>query len=97
VRDDTLVQKLYHTLNNILGETLLAADAESYLLASFSTKFQLDELGSKDKDWAVNPNEAHVSFFPRISSGDLADPWGAESVVAKQRILRRHSQVFVGI
>ena len=62
MRDDTLVQKLYHTLNNILGETLLAADAESYLLASFSTKFQLDELGSKDKDWAVNPNEAHVSF-----------------------------------
>jgi len=35
VRDDTLVQKLCHTLKDILGETLLAADAESYLLASF--------------------------------------------------------------
>jgi hypothetical protein len=54
VRDDTLVQKLCHTLKNILGESLLAADAESYLLASFWPKIQVDERGCEDKRWSTN-------------------------------------------
>jgi len=62
VRDDTLVQKLCHTLKDILGETLLAADAESYLLASFSPEIQVDKRGHPDEQWSTNPSEAHVSF-----------------------------------
>jgi hypothetical protein len=62
VRDDTLVQKLCHTLKDILDETLLAADAESYLLASFLPKIQFDERGHEDRKWSTNPSEAHVSF-----------------------------------
>src|ERR1700685_2381010 len=62
VRDDTLVQKLCHPLENILGDTLLTADSENYLLASFSPKLQVDELGIEDVDWVANPGETHVSY-----------------------------------
>ena len=73
VRDDTLVQKLCQTFSNILGETLLAADAESDLLAGFSPKIQFHPGGENICwPWAVNPGKASVSF-PSLHSrpGDL--------------------------
>lgn len=61
VRDEGLVQKLCHTLENILGNTVLTVHAQDKLLASFDPELQVDEFG-RDLDWAQNPNEAHVSF-----------------------------------
>ncbi|KIL63570.1 hypothetical protein M378DRAFT_24959 [Amanita muscaria Koide BX008] len=58
VRDDSLVQKLCHSLKNILGDTLLAAGSENYLLASFSPQLQVSKSGRKDRAWDMNPNEA---------------------------------------
>ncbi|KIL58963.1 hypothetical protein M378DRAFT_27259 [Amanita muscaria Koide BX008] len=57
VRDNTLVQKLCSTLENILGDTLLAADAENHLLARFSPRIQFNPLGFEDDDWRQNPSE----------------------------------------
>lgn len=48
VRDETLVQKLCHSLENILGDTPIAAGSEKYLLASFSPLLQVDEFGRED-------------------------------------------------
>jgi hypothetical protein len=62
VQDDTLVQKLCHTLEEILGDTLFPEDAEHYLLSSLGPKLQVDERGSEDWSWFKNPNEAHVGF-----------------------------------
>ena len=61
VRDDTLVQKLCDTLENILGDTPLAEGVENYLLASFSPRIRVDELGREDRDWSRNSSETHVS------------------------------------
>ena len=62
VRDDALVQKLCQALEDILGDTPLAAGAEDYLLASFSPQLQVDELGTEDEEWDTNPSEAQVSL-----------------------------------
>lgn len=65
VRDDTLVQKLCDALQDILKDKYLPADAEKYLLASFSPKLQVNEYtGTRmfKRDWLTNRNEAHVSF-----------------------------------
>lgn len=62
VLDDTLAQKLCHTLETILGDTLLSADSEHYLLSSFGRGLQFDERGSEDGEWSVNPSEIQVSF-----------------------------------
>jgi hypothetical protein len=43
VRDDALVQKLCHSLKNVLGETALSADAEEALLAVFSPRLESDK------------------------------------------------------
>jgi hypothetical protein len=61
VRDDTLVQKLCNTLQDILGDAPLAEGAEDYHLASFSPLIQFDKRGREDLDWSTNPSEAHVS------------------------------------
>jgi hypothetical protein len=61
VRDDTLVQKLCHALEDILGDAPLVEGAENYLLASFSPRIQFDELGGEDRDWSTNFSEARVS------------------------------------
>jgi hypothetical protein len=61
VRDDTLVQKLCDTLQDILGDAPLAEGAEDYLLASFSPRIQFHERGREDEDWSTNPSEAQVS------------------------------------
>lgn len=63
VRDDTLIQDLCHTLKEILGDTPLDADAENYLLASFSPEIQFDRRGLEDTAWSTNPSEVHVRFF----------------------------------
>ena len=62
VRDNTLVQKLCSTLENILGDTFLSADAENELLPRFSPRIQLGAFGREDSDWTSNPNESRVSF-----------------------------------
>ncbi|KIL55381.1 hypothetical protein M378DRAFT_634291 [Amanita muscaria Koide BX008] len=59
VRDNTLVQKLCNTLENILGDTLLAADAENQLLSRFSPRIQFGALGREESDWRANPSECH--------------------------------------
>ena len=59
VRDDTLVQKLCRTLEDILGDTHLAASAENYILARFL--LQVDD-GGKDKQWDRNSSEPQVSI-----------------------------------
>jgi len=61
VRDETLVQKLCDTLQDILGDKVLPAGAKNHLLAAFSPKLQVDEYNSTfdDDDWLANPNEAH--------------------------------------
>ena len=61
MRDDTLVQKLCDALEVILVDAPLGEGAENDLLASFSPRIQVDELGSEDMDWSTNPNECHVS------------------------------------
>jgi len=61
VRDDTLVQKLCDTLQDILEDALLTESGKDYLLASFLPRIQIDERGREDEDWSNNPNEAHVS------------------------------------
>ena len=62
VRDDTLVQKLCQALEDILGDTPLAAGAENYLLASFSPQLRVDERGRENEEWNTNPSEAQVSI-----------------------------------
>ena len=68
VRDDTLVQKLCRALEDILGDAPLAEGAENYLLASFSPRIQVDELGREDRDWSSNSSEPHVSVSGCSSS-----------------------------
>ena len=60
VRDNELVQKLCNTLKDILGEALLPEGAESYLLANFLPRIQVDERGHPILKWSRNPSEAHV-------------------------------------
>jgi hypothetical protein len=43
--DVTLVQKLCHTLKNIFGDTLIAADTTSRLLARHGPRLIIDEDG----------------------------------------------------
>jgi len=62
MRDDTLVQKLCRSLENILGDTPLSADAENQLLSRFSPRIQRTARGREDPDWTCNPSESHVSF-----------------------------------
>src|SRR5258708_18050303 len=63
VRDNTLVQKLCNTLENILGDTLLEGDVENELLSGFSPRIQLGPRGREVSDWRVNPSESHVSVL----------------------------------
>ncbi|EDR11560.1 uncharacterized protein LACBIDRAFT_313890 [Laccaria bicolor S238N-H82] len=59
VRDHTLVQKLCSTLENILGDTTLGADAENDLLSRFSPKIQFNRHGQEKPDWTGNASESH--------------------------------------
>ena len=63
VRDNNLVQKLCTTLENILGDTLLAADAKNQLLARFSPGIQFSARGREDLDWRENSSESRVSVL----------------------------------
>ena len=73
VRDDTLIQKLCDTLQDILGDKVLSEHSRNTLLAKFSPRLELDEFDfgtAFDGDWLENPNEVHVSFssWPSYSS-----------------------------
>jgi hypothetical protein len=48
VRDGTLVQKLCHTLDNILGDLLLSDNSERQLLARFGRRLQFYPWGGED-------------------------------------------------
>ena len=99
VRDNTLVQKLCHTLENILGDTPLAPRAENYLLASFSPLIQFDELGREDGDWSTNSSEARVSVYgcSSFETGQFRADLRADSEVARQGILHCRKQMSLGI
>ncbi|KAK2459466.1 hypothetical protein APHAL10511_008526, partial [Amanita phalloides] len=71
VRDNTLVQKLCNTLENILGDTLLAADVENQLLSRFSPRIQLGPLGREVSDWRANPSEWHSWVLYMLTKGVL--------------------------
>jgi hypothetical protein len=79
VRDDTLVQKLCGTLQEILEDAPLTEDGKNDLLASFSPRIQIGVRGREDKDWSSNPSEAQVSVSG-CSSFEIeqfrADPGG---------------------
>jgi hypothetical protein len=62
LRDDSLLQNLCDSLQDILGDTVLEADARDYLLGCFSPRLQSLFPDQVDQDWLSNPNEAHVSF-----------------------------------
>ena len=62
VRDNSLIQKLCSTLENIVGDIFLSVDAENELLPRFSPRIQLGAFGREDSDWTSNPNESRVSF-----------------------------------
>lgn len=65
VRDDTLVPKLCHALQDILRDMELSAVAENHLLGLFSSQLEVNRFsGRTDSRWLVNPHEVHV----RISS-----------------------------
>ena len=49
VRDDTLVQKLCHALEDILEDTFLEASAEKYLLTSFPPRLEVNEGGIENE------------------------------------------------
>ncbi|KAM6493292.1 hypothetical protein JOM56_011426 [Amanita muscaria] len=59
VRDDSLVQKLCHSLESILGDTPLAAGRENFLLERFSPKLRFDDDdGGENETWEMNGSEA---------------------------------------
>jgi hypothetical protein len=79
VRDDTLVQKLCDTLQDIFEDAPLTESGKDYLLASFLPRIQIDERGGEDEDLSNNPSEAHVSVSGCSSFGIeqfRADPGG---------------------
>jgi hypothetical protein len=61
LRDDYLLQNLCDSLQNILGDAVLEADAQGHLLGCFSPRLQSIFRGV-DEDWSSNPSEAHVRF-----------------------------------
>jgi hypothetical protein len=72
VRNDTLVQKLCDTLQDILGDRILPADAKKHLFVAFSPKLQVSEytgtrvyseddmeevvVQERERDWGVVNN-----------------------------------------
>lgn len=73
VRDDALVQKLCDGLEDILGDTALQTDAETFLLTKFSPLLEFGGSGyglvPQGQLWLTNPSEAHVSFSIHPSKG----------------------------
>ena len=75
VRDNTLFNNLCSTLKNILGDTLLAVDAENNLLSRFSPAIH-GTRGRQDSDWKMNPSESHVGFTSSFEALAIrADLW----------------------
>jgi hypothetical protein len=85
VRDNTLVQKLCSTLENILGDTILAVDDKNLLLSRFSPRMQLNVRGREQFDWRRNPSESHVSVLTVHSKPSNLLIFGTESDFVDQR------------
>ena len=101
VWDNVLVQKLCHTLKNILKDTPLTVEVENYLLAAFSPNIEFDKLGKWAKAWSRNPSEAHVNscWIPdhHFEAKQFELTIEAESDVAGKGVLHHHGELFVGI
>ena len=69
LRDDSLLQNLCDSLQNILGDTVLDADTQNRLLGCFSPRLQSIFRGV-DEDWSSNPSEAHVRFSKGLRNPD---------------------------
>ncbi|KAF8815208.1 hypothetical protein BYT27DRAFT_7226480 [Phlegmacium glaucopus] len=92
VRDNTLVQKLCSTLENILGDTLLVADAEKQLLSRFSPRIQLTARGREDLDWRRNPSESHINKGVLEALGDCLWEYGrCDFLVKTEQVADRGS------
>ena len=77
VRDNSLNQKLCSVLQDILGDQVLPAASEKFLLPAFSPKLGLVEVpgmpGVPDRDWLKNPSETRVSLPKELSNRASAD------------------------
>ena len=77
VRDNSLNQKLCSVLQDILGDQVLPAATENFLLPAFSPKLGLVEVpgmpGVPDRDWLKNPSEIRVSLPKESSNRASAD------------------------
>lgn len=95
VRDNTLVQKLCSTLENVLGDTLLSADAENQLLSRFSPRIQLGAFGREDSNWIRNPSERHSQTLLSIgvldTLGDCLWLYGRHNLAKTEKVADRGS------
>lgn len=69
MRDDNLIQKPCHSLESILGDTLISSESEKNLLEGFWPKLQFDGEGEQIEDWPTNASEAEVISFTDLRSG----------------------------
>ncbi|KIL54825.1 hypothetical protein M378DRAFT_91869 [Amanita muscaria Koide BX008] len=60
VRDDSLIQKLCRSLEKTLGDTPLTAGSEDYFLESFWPLLQVDQSGTRNREWNKNASKAHT-------------------------------------
>jgi hypothetical protein len=70
VRDETLAQKLCHTLDYILGDTLLSDESEGLLLSNFGRRLQFRAYSGReleDTDWSMNESEVTVRILHFLS------------------------------
>ncbi|KAH9042056.1 hypothetical protein EDB85DRAFT_1857198 [Lactarius pseudohatsudake] len=66
VPDETLVQKLCETLDNILGDTVLPDGSRNDLLQRFGRHLEFRTIGGKDiknLQWSVNASEARSQYL----------------------------------
>ena len=66
VRDETLVQKLCQTLENILGDSLLPDGSEDQLLSIFGRRLQFRHFGMREvvfRGWSTNESESDVRIL----------------------------------
>ncbi|KAH9049838.1 hypothetical protein EDB84DRAFT_1555805 [Lactarius hengduanensis] len=66
VPDETLVQKLCETLDNILGDTVLPDGSRNNLLQRFGRHLEFRTIGGKDiknLQWSVNASEARSQYL----------------------------------
>ncbi|KAH9055418.1 hypothetical protein EDB87DRAFT_1312615 [Lactarius vividus] len=60
VPDETLVEHLYQTLDNILEDTVFPGDSQNNLLLKFGCHLQFHTIGTREIEemiWSTNTNE----------------------------------------